>query len=142
MEAVIAMYPEYATAMLHGRKTVEVRRRVPSLCSGTRLWLYATRPSSHIVGWVTVEMRIRASVDELWERFHGGVLVDRSTFDSYFSGLTHGFALSISSPVEIDPIPLAELSKVRERFHPPRVLTFLTTCEAVRLKGLCLSIRP
>ena len=142
MEAVMAVYPEYASAMLHGRKTVEVRRRVPSLCSGTRLWLYATRPSSRIVGWVTVEMMIRASVNELWEWFHAGVLVDRSTFDSYFSGLAHGIALSISSPVEIDPIPLAELSKVRERFHPPRVLTFLTACESVRLKALCPSIGP
>ena len=142
MEAVMAIYPEYAAAMLHGRKTVEVRRRLPPLCSGTRLWLYATRPSSHIAGWVTVETTVQASVNELWERFQAGLLLDRTTFDSYFSGLAHGFALNISSPVEIEPIPLAELWKVRVRFHPPRVLTFLTTCESERLKALCPSIRP
>ena len=136
VEALLAVHPEYATAMLHGRKTVEIRRRVPSLRPGTRLWLYATRPCSRIVGCVTVEMMTRASVHELWERFHACVLVDQSTFYSYFSGLAHGIALSLSSPVEIDPIPLAELSKVRVDFHPPRVLTFLTASESVRLKSL------
>ena len=136
MEAVMAVHPEYATAMLHGRKTVEVRRRVPSLLPGTRLWLYATRPCSRIVGSVTVEMMIRASVHEIWERFHASVLVDQPTFFSYFSGLGQGIALRLTSPVEIDPIPLVELSRVRERFHPPRVLTFLTAAESVRLKSL------
>ena len=141
MEAVMAVYPEYATAILDGRKTVEIRRRVPSLSCGTRLWLYATRPASGIVGCVTVEMMIRASVHELWERFHAGVLIDRAKFDCYFSGLADGIALSLASPVEIHPIPLVELRKVREHFHPPRVLTFLSASESVRLKSLCLSFR-
>jgi predicted transcriptional regulator len=49
-DALISIRPGYANAILDGTKTIELRRRVPELVSGTRLWIYATRPTAAVVG--------------------------------------------------------------------------------------------
>src|SRR4051794_32919901 len=43
-DAIISIHPSYADAILAGEKTIELRRRIPNISQGARLWIYATRP--------------------------------------------------------------------------------------------------
>ena len=53
-DAIISIHPDYADAIFAGKKTIELRRRIPEVPSGTRLWIYATRPTGAIIGFVTI----------------------------------------------------------------------------------------
>ncbi|MDE0040937.1 MAG: ASCH domain-containing protein, partial [Candidatus Poribacteria bacterium] len=66
-DALISIRPNFAEAILAGKKTVEIRRRIPALQVGTRLWIYATRPLGAIIGTAIVAKIIEGTPTELWK---------------------------------------------------------------------------
>ena len=87
-DAIISIHPEYATAILDGTKTIELRRRIPSLGQGARLWIYATRPTAAIVGIATIASVSRAHPRTIWQKHRSATGVDYASFTEYFAGTT------------------------------------------------------
>jgi predicted transcriptional regulator len=85
-DAIISIHPDYADAILAGTKTIELRRRLPELPPGMRLWIYATRPTGAVVGFVTIEEVARAHPATIWKKHHTGTSVDYASFKAYFNG--------------------------------------------------------
>lgn len=127
--ALISIRPNYAKSILDGIKKVELRRRVPSIDIGTRLWIYATRPQGEIVGSAIVESIIRGTPEEVWNMFMEDTGVSRSEFDSYFCGTTCALALVLSNVESCRPIGINRLRELFSGFHPPRVMTRLSDQE-------------
>jgi predicted transcriptional regulator len=121
-DAIISIHPGYADAILAGEKTIELRRRVPKLTRGSRLWIYATRPTGAVVGVVTIQEVAKASPSTIWKRHQNGAAVDLASYKAYFKGAQEAVAISIE-----------QLRKIRNRFQPPQVLIRLTTSEAQAL---------
>jgi predicted transcriptional regulator len=132
-EAIISIRPVFADAILSGRKTVELRRRIPSIGVGARLWIYATRPAASIVGVAIVDAIFRGESKTVWKIYSDRTAISRADFDRYFDGAREAIAIQLSNIQRIRPIEIDRLRAWKEGFHPPQVLSRLTTSEA---KGL------
>lgn len=133
-QALISIHPDHAAAILSGKKTVELRRRVPDLPPGSKLWIYATRPRGAVVAMATVEQVVRGTPVQIW-RAHGiEANVTRSDFDVYFAGCTSAAAIVLRECSKVSDVSLESLRGLRERFHPPQVITWLAPNESAFLK--------
>jgi len=135
-DAIISIHPTYADAILAGTKTIELRRRTPELRSGTRLWIYATRPTGAVVGYVTVQEVAKAHPTTIWKKHRAGTGVDHASFKAYFNGAKEAVAILLEAARRVGPITIDQLREIRDSFHPPQVLTHLTVAEAKALRKL------
>jgi predicted transcriptional regulator len=135
-DAIISIHPSYADAILAGEKTIELRRRVPNLSAGTRLWIYATRPTAAVIGVATIRNVARAHPTTLWKRHRNGTGVDHASFRAYFNGAQQGVAIVLAAARRVGPITIEQLRSIRHGFHPPQVLTVLSEGEAKALRKL------
>ena len=129
-EAIISIKPQFAEAILDGSKTVELRRRIPRLKVGTRLWIYATMPTGAVIGCATVEGIAKGTPEDLWAAFSDRSGVSREIFDQYFSGTEQAIALQLTDIIRARPIQISQLKSIRAGFHPPQVISLLTDAEA------------
>ena len=136
IEAIISIYPNHADAILDGRKTIELRRRIPTLPTGTRLWIYATRPTGAIVGYVTIREVSRARPLTIWRKYRAAAAVDYATFAAYFAGAKEAVAILLATAKRIVPVTVEQLREIRDSFHPPQVVTLLSTAEAKALRKI------
>lgn len=135
-DALISIHPAYADAILAGKKTIELRRRIPELPTGTRLWIYATRPTAAVIGFVTIGNVARAHPRTIWQKHRVGAGVDHAAFTAYFNGAEMGVAILLKAAQRVGPISIEKLREIRQRFHPPQVLLRLTKAEASALRKL------
>jgi predicted transcriptional regulator len=135
-DAIISIHTDYANAILAGTKTVELRRRVPDLAAGTRLWIYATQPTGAVVGYVTVNDILRAPPGALWNKHRYDTAIEYRAFKEYFNGSEEGVAIQLGSARRITAITIDHLRRIRHGFHPPQTLTRLTSSEAEALRVL------
>ena len=135
-DAIISIHRSYAEAILARTKSVEFRRKLPEISCGTRLWIYATRPTAAIVGFATVMDIDRATPTAIWRKYRTNAGLDHRTFRAYFDGANEAIAILLFAACRIAPIDVSKLGKVRKSFHPPQVLTRLSTSESKVLRAL------
>jgi predicted transcriptional regulator len=135
-EAIISIRPNFAEAILAGDKTVELRRKIPPIVPGTRLWIYATKPVGAVVGSASVDGLIKGTPDEIWDRCGGQAGINREAFDAYFDGTQSAIALTLIDVRRGCPVSIEKLRSVRTGFHPPQVIARITETEALSLKEL------
>ena len=135
-DAIISIYPTYADAILAGTKTIELRRRIPDVVTGTRLWIYATRPTAAVIGVVTIVDVARAHPRTIWKKHRDSAGVDHASFFAYFNGTREAVAILLAAARRVGPITIKQLREIRESFHPPQVLILLTQTEAKALREL------
>jgi predicted transcriptional regulator len=128
--ALISIKPRYAEAILAGRKTVELRRRVPSLVAGTRLYIYSTLPVGAVVGVVTLADVVRGTPEAIWNEYSAQAEIGKNDYDAYFSGADEAVGLVLTNIQHVVPVTIAALRMLRPRFQPPQVLVRLTQDEA------------
>ncbi len=132
-EALISIKPNYARAILAGTKTVELRRRIPTIRRGTRLWIYATLPLGAIVGSAVVADIIRGTPAAVWKTYRGCAAVSRREFDEYFTGTSRALALVLSDAIKRREIGIDKLRELSHGFHPPQVMARLSRQETAWL---------
>jgi predicted transcriptional regulator len=135
-DAIISIRPTYVEAILAGEKTIELRRRIPEVSPGTRLWIYATRPTSAVVGVATIRYVAKAHPTTIWKKHRNGAGVDQASFKAYFNGAEVAVAILLSAVRRVGPITIDQLQTIRDSFHPPQVLIRLTASEARALQNL------
>ncbi|MGB5950368.1 MAG: ASCH domain-containing protein [Parvibaculum sp.] len=135
-EAIISIRPAFAEAILSGRKTVELRRRIPPIEVGARLWIYATRPAASIVGVAIIDTIFRGTPQAVWETYSDRIAINRDDFDSYFEGAREAIGIRLSRVQRMQPINIEQLRIWKEGFHPPQVLARITASEAKRLRQM------
>ena len=132
-EAIISIHPTFAEAILSGKKTVELRRLIPPIEVGTRLWIYATRPAASVVGVAIVDTILRGTPQAVWETYSDRTAINRCDFDRYFEGAREAIGIRLSKVQRMQPIGIEQLRIWKEGFHPPQVLSRITASEAKRL---------
>ena len=135
-EAIISIKPKYADAILAGGKTVELRRRIPPIEIGSRLWIYATRPKAAIVGSVVLRKVVSMTPDELWRHCGDLAGIGRYDYDSYFDGTDVALGLYLSDVRRVNPISIEQLRDTFDGFHPPQVMVKLTQKRKFSLSDL------
>lgn len=136
MDALISIHGVHAHGILQGSKTVELRRRFPRTQPGSRLWIYETLPTAAVTGHVEV-VRLERDVPEvLWARHERRLGISRAVFEAYLSDCTYAYAIMLSAPQRVVPIPAASLKSIRPGFHPPQVMTRLSSDEGRIMRSM------
>lgn len=112
---IISIRPNYSKKIFEGIKTIELRRRFPlSVAPGATAYVYSTAPEMAVVGALKIESVERLKLAALWKKHGRAASIKKTDFEVYFSGLTEGFALTLSAPRRFArPLTLPEL---KERF--------------------------
>jgi predicted transcriptional regulator len=135
-DVIISIHPTHADSILAGKKTIELRRRIPELPSGTRLWIYATRPIGAVVGFVTIQHVSRAHPKTIWKEHRAGIGINYAAFKAYCNGAREAVAILLAAARRVSPVTIDQLRGIRGSFHPPQVVTRLTASEAEALRKL------
>jgi predicted transcriptional regulator len=132
-EAIISIRPNYAKSIVAGTKTVELRRRIPPLDIGARLWIYATRPVAAVIAYVMVDNFFKGSPDTAWKNYSDRAGISREDFDHYFDGAAEAVVIELVGVRPVSPVGIEQLRHWKEGFHPPQVLSKITSTDAERL---------
>ena len=117
---LLSVHPRFATAILAGSKTVEVRRQRVAAPPGTRVLLYATAPTMARIAAVHV-----ASPKEVWLAHRSQTGITRREYDAYMNGATQASGLTLEDPVSFDePVTLGAL-RAAGTFHPPQSYRYM-----------------
>lgn len=125
--ALLSIKPKYASMILDGSKTVELRRSWPSQEIGV-LILYASSPVKKIVGLAYVEKTIECDLDELWaiSSTHGGG-VSYQELKDYMTGKRRAFGVIINKVV-VAQNPLDPKSIFKD-FYPPQSISLASSSD-------------
>jgi len=133
-DILISIRPSFADAIFKGSKTVEVRRKIPPIKLGARLWIYVTKPVGEVQGVARVTEIIEGDPDAVWRACGPRTGLARSDFDDYLDGSAKAYGLVLQE-VEVGlPVSMATLKALRAGFHPPQVITRLNAAEANGLR--------
>lgn len=133
-DVLISIRPTYANTIFSGQKTVELRRRIPPLKPGQRLWIYVTKPVGAVLGVAEIERIVEGSPEAVWKSCGSRSGIERTEFDKYFAGAEKAHGLVLSNIRKGNPAPMEFLKDMRPGFHPPQVITRLRTSEVAILR--------
>jgi predicted transcriptional regulator len=153
--ALLSVRPRFATGLLDGSKTVEVRRRQAHIADGAICLVYASAPVSALVGAIRIDTTDTDELDSLWSRWGDRTALERAEYDAYLAGSARPCAIIVSAAVAFpQPVSLPELRRRRHSFVTPQSYRFLDpdelgavlNGEAVQLEDLAnitsTAIRP
>lgn len=126
-DALISIHPVHIASIFSGKKTVELRRRIPALEAGVRFWLYSTKPVAALVGTADVAAVESGSPDEIWDIHHAHAGVCRSQFEKYYKNATVAHGISLTNIQNGKPVDIETLRLIRPKFHPPQVFQYIST---------------
>ena len=118
---MISIKPRFASSILAGQKTVELRRRFMNLPKDSKLWIYSTLPVGAIVAFATLRETIRDTPAELWMKYNDRIGIPRCEFDAYFDGCGLGVALELCDVKTITPVKLDKIREIRGIRQMPQV---------------------
>ncbi|GAB3849021.1 hypothetical protein GCM10029963_32780 [Micromonospora andamanensis] len=133
---LLSLRPRFATAILTGHKTVELRRRPINAQPDTPIILYASSPTMAIVG--TARLRaIQALTPEVaWREHRRNLCLSRSEYDTYLDGSTLAYVLRIHQVCTLnEPLPLHRLRE-EGTFHPPQSFRYVAATDPAPLRTL------
>lgn len=122
---LLSVHPRFATAILAGSKTVEVRRQRVAAPPGTPVLLYATAPTMALVGMARIAAVHVASPREVWSAHREQTGITRREYDAYMSGAALASGLTLEDPVAFEePVTLGAL-RTAGTFHPPQSYRYM-----------------
>jgi len=129
-DILISIRPSFAGAIFDGSKTVEVRRKIPPIKLGVRLWIYVTRPVGEVRGVARIAEIVEGDPDAVWRACGSQTGLVRADFYNYLNGSAKAYGLVLRKVKIGRPASMEALKALRAGFHPPQVITRLTAAEA------------
>jgi predicted transcriptional regulator len=110
-DVLVSIHPDYASKILTGEKTVELRRRFPEVGTrGALALIYSTSPVQAVVGFARIKYVLKLPVSRIWKDHGAAACISRLEFDDYFSGVMHGFAILLDGVCPLkEQVPAAVL---------------------------------
>ncbi|MEO3843205.1 ASCH domain-containing protein [Streptomyces sp. B22F1] len=128
---LLSLHPRFATAILNGEKTVELRRQRVAVPPGTPVIIYATSPVMALMGTARLTGVDTAAPAQVWRRHRAACGISRTEYTAYMDGAAQASALLLDTPRPLgNRVPLAHLRR-SGAFHPPQSYRYLTP-EALR----------
>jgi predicted transcriptional regulator len=93
-DILVSVRPIYASKILHGQKTVELRRKFPEVgATGALVFIYSSSLVSAVVGCARIKHVLKLPVSRVWKEYGVATCTSKHEFDAYFAGLKDGFAI-------------------------------------------------
>lgn len=118
---LLSIRPKYADLIFNGLKKTELRRVRPRIQKGGIVLIYVSSPVKALMGAFQVQKVIEGNPKYLWRVAGNESGITKKEFDTYYSGLSLGFAISASKIWQLKhPILLANLKRRWAHFTPPQ----------------------
>ena len=111
MNAIISIRPNFCKHIFDGQKRFEYRKRVFKCSDVDKLYIYASKPISRIVGYFTIKRIIEDAPLSIWDMTHEHGGISKKQFQEYFQGHSVAHAIEIDEVVKINPINPKEVIK-------------------------------
>jgi predicted transcriptional regulator len=112
MNVIISIRPNFCQLIFDGKKLYEYRKRVFTRSDVDRVYIYASKPISKIVGYFTIKRIIDDSPSMVWDITHENGGISKKYFLGYFKGHSVAHAIEIDEVVKLDkPINPKEVIK-------------------------------
>lgn len=131
----MSIRPEFAQAIIEGRKTVEFRKR-PVASDVSHVLIYATMPVGALVGWFAVDGQYTTDPRDLWKKFREDGAISRTRFFEYYSSGSLGTGIRVGSVVRFRHPRL--LSCVDGVSRPPQSFQYLSEQQASEFFDSCV----
>ncbi|MFM9873669.1 MAG: ASCH domain-containing protein [Fimbriimonadaceae bacterium] len=106
MKALFSIKPDFAEAILNGRKRFEFRKTRFRRAIST-IAIYSTSPVSAVVGEAKVRKIHISTPEAIWRKCAVGGAIDKNFYDSYFEGSPEASAIELFEILQFEtPIPL------------------------------------
>ncbi|MEU4310907.1 hypothetical protein [Streptomyces rochei] len=128
---LLSLHPRFATAILDGDKTVELRRQRVAAPPGTPVIIYATSPVMALTGTARLAAVDSATPAQLWHRHKAACGVSKAEYTRYMDGATQASALLIDHARPLSSTVSLDHLRAVNAFHPPQSYRYLTR-EALR----------
>lgn len=93
-DILFSVRPKYASKILDGQKTIELRRKFPEHGAGGAMALiYSSSPIRAIVGYAHIKCVVKLPIAQIWKHYGAAACISKKDFYTYFSGLKFGFAI-------------------------------------------------
>ncbi len=126
---LLSLKPEFASKIATGLKTIELRRRFPSVPVGAWIYFYVTLPVGAVTGRSKVAQVDVAPPLVIWRQYRTRTGLTRARFDEYFQGKKAGFAVSLTDYEALAPVHLSRLRIELEGFVAPQGYRFLDAAD-------------
>ena len=118
MNVILSIRPNFCKLIFSGQKMYEYRKRVFNRTDIDRVYIYASKPISKIVGYFTIAAMIEDNLTEIWDITHKSSGISKEYYDAYFKNCDMAHAIKIGEVVKLDnPIDPKEVIK---DFHAPQ----------------------
>jgi predicted transcriptional regulator len=97
MKVILSIKPKYASKILEGKKTYELRKTIFKNTEIKTVLIYASSPISKIIGEFQIEKIVHLELDDLWNVVKQKAEVDKDFFDEYFDSKEKGYAIGIKN---------------------------------------------
>jgi predicted transcriptional regulator len=142
-DILVSVRPGYASKILDGQKTVELRRRFPELGpAGTVAFIYSSSPVRAVVGYVRIRHVLKLPISQIWREYGVAACVSKDELYAYFVGLKYGFAILIDSARPLEKQVTATVLEAQFGIVPPQSYRyvnadFVALLGNERLKASC-----
>lgn len=123
MNVILSIKPCFCDSIFKGLKLYEYRKKVFKLSDVEKVYVYASKPISKIVGYFTIKRIISDTPSIVWNITHGQGGISKKQFLDYFKGHAVAHAIEIDEVVKLDtPI---EPKEAIEDFTAPQNYCYL-----------------
>ena len=120
-DIVISVQQKFVERIIAGKKAAELRRRVPRIQPGCRVWIYTKAPEAVISICVTVDRIVTGSPQDIWQSHRSNLGVSLDEFEDYFGETQSGCAIFFKQVEDVSPgVALSEIRSKSMGFHPPQ----------------------
>lgn len=123
MNVILSIRPNFCNMIFSGQKKYEYRKRIFTRTDIDKVYVYASKPISKIIGFITIDQVIKCKASDMWEMTYKDGGVNKEYFDAYFKNCDTAHAIKIGEVVMLD-IPI-DPKKVIKDFHAPQNFMYL-----------------
>ncbi|MCC6511717.1 MAG: ASCH domain-containing protein [Pirellulaceae bacterium] len=138
---LLSIHQKYVDLILDGRKTVELRKRIPRASVNEEIAIYCCVPRMAIVATAKIADIQAIEPGSFWELHGKATGVTRLQFNEYYANSTKAVGLFLKNVVAFEiPLGLSELRKAWPGFHPPQQFRYLSASQTAYLRSTQLRL--
>lgn len=122
---ILSIKPVFTEAILDGRKTIELRKRIGELfVENTKIFIYSSSPVKAIVAEAKISCIKKKAPPDVEMGLLENACVNREYFDEYFKNSSMAYFIFLKEVKKLDiPIPIVELRQLR--ITPPQSFCYV-----------------
>ena len=119
---ILSIKPQYAEKIYNQTKTYEYRKAIFG-DDVKKVYVYATKPISNIIGFFIINKIIQGSPSAVWDKTSKGSGITKEFYDDYFNGHNTSYAIKIKS-VKLFNTPIDPKSIIKNFRHPQNFIYY------------------